>query len=56
MKLYRHAFGGLFAITSMNYVLAYISIEKGWKRSAWNGSADKLLPDLRLVGNNFKLK
>ena len=56
MKLYRHHFGGLFAITSLNSVLAYNSIEKCWKKSAWNGSADKLLPDLRLVGNNFKLK
>lgn len=56
MKLYRHHLGGLFAITSLNSVLAYNPIEKRWNKSAWNGSADKLLPDLKLIGNNLRRK
>ncbi|QGH45122.1 hypothetical protein [Ralstonia phage Reminis] len=54
MKLYRHPLGGLFAITSLNTVLTYNKIGKCWKKSAWNGDLDKLLPELKLVGNNFR--
>lgn len=56
MKLYRHPLGGLFAITSCNSVLAYNKREKCWKKSAWNGNLDKLLPGLKLIGNNYRLR
>lgn len=55
MNLYKHKLGGVFAITG-DYVMVYSQSEKRWKRSAWEGKANELLPQLTLIGTNLRCK